>query len=66
MAHGGCSSAVESQIVDLVVAGSNPVIHPKPLWFGMNLLAANKIFEGGKGGVRNFFAAILTLAGALG
>ena len=25
---GGCSSAVESQIVDLVVAGSNPVIHP--------------------------------------
>ena len=27
--RGGCSSVVESQIVDLVVAGSNPVIHPK-------------------------------------
>ena len=26
--HGGCSSGVEHQIVDLVVAGSNPVIHP--------------------------------------
>ena len=24
---GGCSSGVESQIVDLVVAGSKPVIH---------------------------------------
>ena len=27
-AHGGCSSAVESQNVDLDVAGSNPVTHP--------------------------------------
>ncbi len=26
--HGGCSSVVERQIVVLVVAGSNPVIHP--------------------------------------
>ena len=30
--HGGCSSVVESQIVDLVVAGSNPVIHPKSFY----------------------------------
>ena len=27
-AHGGCSSGVEYKIVDLVVAGSKPVIHP--------------------------------------
>ncbi len=27
--HGGCSSVVEHQIVDLVVAGSRPVTHPK-------------------------------------
>ena len=26
---GGCSSGVEYKIVDLVVAGSRPVIHPK-------------------------------------
>ena len=32
--QGGCSSAVESQIVDLVVAGSNPVIHPDLLYLG--------------------------------
>ena len=26
--HGGCSSVVERQIVDLVVVGSNPITHP--------------------------------------
>ena len=28
MSYGGCSSGVEYKIVDLVVAGSRPVIHP--------------------------------------
>ena len=27
--HGACSSAVESQIVDLVVVGSKPTRHPE-------------------------------------
>ena len=26
--HGGCSSMAERQVVDLMVAGSNPVSHP--------------------------------------
>ena len=33
--HGGCSSVVERQIVVLVVAGSNPVIHPTPVTGGV-------------------------------
>jgi hypothetical protein len=42
---------VESQIVDLVVAGSNPVIHPKGLKQGVNLTTNSMVTASGKFGV---------------
>lgn len=36
--HGGCSSVVERQIVDLVVVGSNPITHPFTFMFNYQTL----------------------------
>ena len=41
--HGGCSSVVERQIVDLVVVGSNPITHPFASMFNYQTLIRSLI-----------------------